>query len=72
MKKENLVQNNIRSFLIGKNIILFVENNKGTRSKLKLANGATLLSNTNQKVYTDQIVAEIKKETNFSSQKAVK
>jgi len=54
-----------RSFLIGKNIILFVENNKGTRSKLKLANGATLLSNTNQKVYTDQIVAEIKKETNL-------
>ena len=54
-----------RSFLVGKNIILFVENNKGTRSKIKLANGATLLSNTNQKVYTDQIVAEIKKETNL-------
>ena len=55
----------VNEVLVGKNIILFVENNKGTRSKIKLANGATLLSNTNQKVYTDQIVAEIKKETNL-------
>ena len=54
-----------RSFLIKENVTLYIQNLKGACSKIRLPEGATLLSNTGQKVYTNQIIAEIKKDANL-------
>merc|ERR1712085_64363 len=54
-----------RSFLIKESVTLYIQNLKGACSKIKLPEGATLLSNTGQKVYTNQIIAEIKKDANL-------
>ena len=54
-----------RSFLTKENVTLYIKNLKGACSKIKLPEGATLLSNTGQKVYTNQIIAEIKKDANL-------
>jgi DNA-directed RNA polymerase subunit beta' len=54
-----------RSFLIKESVTLYIQNLKGACSKIRLPEGATLLSNTGQKVYTNQIIAEIKKDANL-------
>jgi DNA-directed RNA polymerase subunit beta' len=54
-----------RSFLTRENVTLYIKNLKGACSKMELPEGATLLSNTGQKVYTNQIIAEIKKDANL-------
>ena len=54
-----------RSFLITENLTLYIENIKGIRSKIKVPKGATLLSNAGEKVYTNQIIAEVKKDANL-------
>ena len=54
-----------RSFLTKENVTLYIKNSKGSCSKIELPEGATLLSNTGQKVYTNQIIAEIKKDANL-------
>jgi DNA-directed RNA polymerase subunit beta' len=66
-KAANLVRtlHGTRSFLIKESVTLYIQNLKGACSKIKLPEGATLLSNTGQKVYTNQIIAEIKKDANL-------
>ena len=54
-----------RSFLTKDVLTLYITNLKGTCVKIKLPAGATLLANTGKKIYTNQIIAEIKKDTNL-------
>ena len=54
-----------RSFLIKEPIELYIENIKGSCSKIDLPENATLLVNNGCKVYADQIIAEIKKDANL-------
>nr|YP_010736116.1 RNA polymerase b''-subunit [Phaeocystis rex]WEL35976.1 RNA polymerase b''-subunit [Phaeocystis rex] len=54
-----------RSFLTKDVLTLYIKNLKGTCGKIKLPAGATLLVNTEKKVYTNQIIAEIKKDANL-------
>ena len=66
-KAANLIRtlHGTRSFLTKENVTLYIKNLKGSCTKIKLPEGATLLSNTGQKVYTNQIIAEIKKDANL-------
>jgi DNA-directed RNA polymerase subunit beta' len=54
-----------RSFLIKENTVLYLESLKYGCSTIKIPGGATLLCNNKQNVYTNQIIAEIKKDANL-------
>ena len=54
-----------RSFLIKEDVLLYVENLNYGCSTIKLPSGARLLCNHKQKVYSNQIIAEIKKDANL-------
>ena len=54
-----------RSFLIQENTLLYLENLKSGCITIKIPAGATLLCNSKQKVYSNQIIAEIKKDANL-------
>ena len=67
VKNANLVRtlHGEKCFVTSESNNLYIENEKGVRSKITIPKGATLLSNTGQKVYTNQIIAEIKKDANL-------
>ena len=54
-----------RSFQSSEKITIYVENLKGSRTKINLPKGATILLNSGEKVYTNQIIAEVKKDANL-------
>ena len=54
-----------KGFELLENITLQIENNENTKCALDIPNGAMLLANNGQKVYCNQVVAEIKKEANL-------
>lgn len=54
-----------KGFNLLSEVSLFMEDNKGTKSSLKIPKGSTLLVNNGQKIYENQIIAEIKKDTNL-------
>ena len=54
-----------KGFNLRENVTLSIEDIKGNRCSLDISSGALLLVNNNQKVYCNQIVAEIKKDANL-------
>ncbi len=66
-KNANLVRtlHGERSFLTNENITLHIENLQSGSIKIEIPSGATLLCNNKQKVYENQIIAEIKKDANL-------
>jgi DNA-directed RNA polymerase subunit beta' len=54
-----------KGFELLENITLQLENGENTKCSLDIPNGAMLLANNGQKVYCNQVVAEIKKEANL-------
>tara|TARA_B100000683_G_scaffold8301_1_gene9050 strand:- start:9057 stop:12851 length:3795 start_codon:yes stop_codon:yes gene_type:complete len=54
-----------RSFLVKESTVLYLENSICGCIKIKIPSGATLLCNNKQKVYSNQIIAEIKKDANL-------
>ena len=54
-----------KSFDLMEDITLHIENDTNTICALDIPKGATLLVNNNQKLYCNQVVAEIKKEANL-------
>ena len=66
-KNANLVRtlHGERSFRINENLTIYIENIKGVRTSISLPEGTILLANNEQKVYPNQIIAEIKKDANL-------
>ena len=54
-----------KGFSLNEAVKLSIENQNGTICSLDIPKGAMLLANNNQKVYCNQVVAEIKKEANL-------
>ena len=54
-----------KGFELLENVTLRLENETNTKCSLDIPTGATLLVNSEQKVYCNQVVAEIKKEANL-------
>ncbi len=54
-----------KGFNLMENITLHIESQKGTMCSLDIPRGAILLENNNQKVYCNQVIAEIKKDENL-------
>jgi DNA-directed RNA polymerase subunit beta' len=54
-----------KGFKIKENLTLYLSNSGKTVSAFKIPQGTTLLVNSNQKVYNNQIIAEIKKDANL-------
>ena len=54
-----------KGFDLLENITLKIENETGTKCSLDIPRGAMLLANNEQKIYCNQVVAEIKKEANL-------
>ena len=54
-----------KGFSLKEAVKLSIENQSGTVCSLNIPKGAMLLANNNQKVYCNQVVAEIKKEANL-------
>merc|ERR1711934_1031783 len=52
-------------FNLMEDAILYIENENNTVCSLAIPRGALLLANNNQKVYCNQVVAEIKKDANL-------
>ena len=54
-----------KGFKIKENLTLYLSNSNGAVSAFKIPQGTTLLVNSGQKVYNNQIIAEIKKDANL-------
>ena len=54
-----------KGFNLMKNVNITIENNNGTVCSLDITKDAILLVNNKQKVYYNQVIAEIKKDANF-------
>ena len=54
-----------KGFSLNETVKLSIENQHGTICSLNIPKGAMLLANNNQKVYCNQVVAEIKKDANL-------
>ena len=54
-----------KGFKLSESTDLLIENTEGTLCKLEIPSDTILLVNTNKKVYQNQIIAEIKKDTNL-------
>ena len=54
-----------KGFRLNETVDLYIENSVGTRTHLRIPEGNILLVNNQQKVYTSQILAEIKKDANL-------
>ena len=54
-----------KGFRLKEMVDLYIENLRGTRTRLSIPAGNILLVNHNQKVYSSQILAEIKKDANL-------
>jgi hypothetical protein len=55
-------------FQLKEKLVLVVENQKGTKISFSLPAGSLLFANKGQKVYTNEILAAIQKETNLISE----
>ena len=54
-----------KGFILNENVTLYLKNEKNTVCSLDISSGAMVLANSSQKVYCNQVVAEIKKEANL-------